>query len=207
VPAILEPFEALRLSTLCPYAARARVAYGSAWDDGESRDANLRRTASAFAAWAAMARENRSHGFVLEVGLSAASDFEQVRRAFGDTLLRLNEHDPAHSSCMRRPIEAAGWQYEFGGLRLFVNVFAPCYPTRHSKHVEAERRFYVFFQPEFSFDLCGVNSANRGAKETVRRIFRDAGCPYDGAVIDRRIEAHLYMFPLDPGDDAVRWWR
>lgn len=203
---VLWPFEEMRLRTLCPYAGRARITYGPRWSDADSPEVNLRRAASSCARWAGTARENASHGFVMEVGLTDAGDFEAVRIAFGATLRALNERDPNRSECMGREIDSTEWQYEFAGERLFVNVFAPCYQPPHGKHVDAEGRFYIFFQPEFSFDLCGIDSSNRAAKETIRRIFSNAGCPYDGDAIDRRIEAYLYLFPLDPADGPVRWW-
>ena len=40
---------------------------------------------------------------------------------------------------------------------MFLNVFAACYPENHSKFIDVESLFYVFFQPEYSFRMCGAD--------------------------------------------------
>jgi YqcI/YcgG family len=201
-----EGFTRLQSGTLCPYAARARVTLGPAAEGESSLDRHVSRCAEDMTSWAQVARATRSHGYVMQVPLSNADEFLAVKRGFGDVLRRLSRLDPNGSSCMQRSPLVDGWQFEFGGLRLFLNVFAPCYPQRHSKHVDTQGWFYIFAQPEFSFDLCGINSRNRLAKSVIRDRFAEAGMPYDGALIDQRHEALLYMFPLRPGDPPVRWW-
>ncbi len=199
-------FAAVQASTLCPYAKAARIVHGAAWRPSEGDADNWRRNAAALAAWAGTAELRRSHGFVIEIDEPEATSFARARERLKTGLMELSAHDPAASSCMNGPFETQDWQFQFAGLRLFVNVFAPCYRLGHSKHTGDPRRMFLFFQPEHSFDLCGVNSLNRPAKEFVRSRFREAGMPYDGELIDGRIEACLYMFPLAVGDEPVRWW-
>jgi hypothetical protein len=201
-----EGFAAIKNSTLCPYAKSARVRYGPRWTPVDPDDANWARNATALAGWADTARKECSHGFVLEIAGRDAASFHCVEASLKEALHSLNAHDPAASDCMKGPFDAVEWQFEFADLRLFVNVFAPCYPTNHSKHSQDSERIFLFLQPEYAFDLCGVNPANRAAKELIRTRFRAAGMPYNGELIDQRIEAQIYMFALHASDQPVRWW-
>lgn len=199
-------FEATKRSTLCPYAAQARISYGPAWCDDDTKLVNWDRIAAALAEWATTAEVERSHGFVVEIGHPAAGNFDHVRTLMRGVLQSISERDPALSTCMSGRFEDPEWQFEFAGLRLFVNLFAPCYPPGHGKHTDTPGRIYLFLQPEYAFDLCGITPENRAAKERVRRRFREAGSPYNGEMIDGRLEAYLYMFPLKPTDEPVKWW-
>lgn len=199
-------FATVKRTTPCPFALGAKVTYGPDWDSALGA-ANWARNALSLAEWAHTARRARSHGFVIEICDPRASDFSSVIGLLRTALQQLNRLDPEHSDCLERVIENTEWQFEFAGLRLFVNTFAPCYPRAHSKRVEDPERVYLFLQPEFSFDLCGVSRDNFAAKQMIRRRFAEAGSPYSGELVDRRVEAYLYMFPLDPDDSPVRWWK
>lgn len=199
-------FETIRQTTLCPYAARASISYGPEWVEQLPADTNWDRNAASLADWASRAFETRSHGHVMELGTEHADDFDQVRRTLRLTLTELSSRDPAESQCLAQNLDDPGWQFDFANLRLFVNLFAPCYPVGHTKHSPVTGRVFLFFQPEFSFDFCGINPQNTAAKEFVRQRFREAGSPYSGELIDRRQEAYLYMFPLNPEGEPVRWW-
>ena len=82
------------------------------------------RNAKALTDWAHTARRERSHGFVIEIAERDAISFQHVKTSLKNALYRLNEHDPAASDCMNGPFDTVEWQFEFAGLRLFVNVFA-----------------------------------------------------------------------------------
>lgn len=71
--------------------------------------------------------------------------------------------------------------------------------------LEEETGVRVFFQPEQSFDYCGARPLSV-VKHEIRARFRSAAMPYNGEQIDRRLEALLYMFPMDPFGRTVRWW-
>lgn len=198
-------FAAVKRTTPCPYARGARVSYGPPWDTALGAT-NWERNALSLAEWASTARRSGSHGFVVEICDPRAGDLYFVTELLKTGLQQLSRFDPERSDCLKRDIEDTGWQFEFAGLRLFVNTFAPCYPPAHSKRIEDTERVYLFLQPEYSFDICGVNRDNLAAKRMIRRRFAEAGSPYSGELIDRRVEAYLYMFPLDPDDPPVRWW-
>jgi len=98
-----------------------------------------------------------------------------------------------------------GWQFEFGNVRMFLNVFSSCYPKRHSKYAPIKGAFFVFFQPEVSFKK-HKGASDVAMKDYIRGRFASAGRPYNGRQIDERIEALLYMFPEDPNGPPVMWW-
>src|SRR5687768_3062925 len=127
-------FEAIRQTTLCPYAVRANVSYGPEWLAELSAAANWDRNAASLLDWANRAFETRSHGYVIEVGSEHADDFDEVRRTLRRTLAEVSARDPDESTCLEREFDDPDWQFDFAGLRLFANVFAPCYPAGHTKH-------------------------------------------------------------------------
>ncbi|HEY5710129.1 MAG TPA: YqcI/YcgG family protein [Solirubrobacterales bacterium] len=200
-----DAFAVVKRTTPCPYALGARISYGPQWDPALGL-ANSELIAQSLAEWAKTARTSASHGFVIGIYSPEAADFGSVTALLKTALQHLSHFDPNQSDCLQRDIEQTDWQFEFAGLRLFVNVFAPCYPPGHGKRVEDPERVFLFFQPEYSFDICGVNRDNLAAKRMIRRRFAEAGSPYSGELIDQRVEAYLYMLPLDPGDPPVRWW-
>jgi FPC/CPF motif-containing protein YcgG len=147
------------------------------------------------------------HGFVSEIviGLGARS-FEDVRRGFRSYLNGLADHDEDCRRTLNGDKLRSKWQFSFAGMQMFLNVFAPCYEQPHSKFIASDDSFWVLFQPEFSFGLCGVDSSRGELKQQIREKFSSCGMPYNGEMIDRRIEALLYMFPQRITDDPVRWW-
>lgn len=204
----MESFRKLKLETTCPFAKSAKVWFGPCWDHSSDWSENIRAQAADLLRFSETAEIGGYHGYAAQIGLgSAARDFESVRRGFGRYLLALSETDASCAACMRGDFETLGWQFEYAGTRMFLNVFAPCYPARHSKRVDDFENFFVFFQPEFSFDLCGVNSDRPTIKRQIRSLFAQAGTPYNGEQIDSRFEALLYMFPHEPFGPPVRWWK
>lgn len=202
-----DAFSRLQERTLCPFAEGARIWRSPAWDNSLSVLTNYSIIARELGRFVLFDRAATLHGFCAEVRLGAAAcDFESVRVGFRDLLFGLASEDESCRRCLAADVLAPDWQFEFSGMRMFLNVFAPCYPFPHSKWIPDRDLFLVFFQPEHSFDLCGINSSEQETKAAIRRRFADAGMPYNGELIDARSEALLYMFPCDPFGPPVRWW-
>ena len=177
------------------------------WDRSLSSCDNTRLHAEALSAFVRVAEEGRIQGFVSEIVIGPdAQRLEGVRRRFKGYLADLARHDDDCRRTLDLDKLGPGWQFSFAGMRMFLNVFAPCYEQPHSKFIASNDSFWVFFQPEFSFDLCGVDSSRGELKQQIRERFSSHGMPYNGQMIDRRIEALLYMFPQRMTDDPVRWW-
>ncbi|MGI5269450.1 YqcI/YcgG family protein [Nonomuraea sp. CA-218870] len=194
-------------NTLCPFARSARVAYCPPWDSTRPFPENLESTAQALTRLVGRVVSERLHGIVIEIHHGRVPlTFASVRGAFCDFMRGLAAYDVSGVNCMDGDLSHPDWQFEFGGQRMFTSVFAPCYDEHHPKHTPRPGVFYVFFQPEISFDFCHVHPGNSKVRQFIRAAFSAAGRPYDGALIDRRVEAHIYMFPRRLGDAPVRWW-
>ena len=203
----MDAFHGLVSKTLCPYAKTAKVWYGPDWDARATYFGNIQSQASSLGQFTAVAEAQRYAGFVSEIVIGPqAMELPAVKMAFRDYLRALARTDECCARCMDRDVSDRSWQFEYNNLRMFLNVFAPCYRAPHSKLVDTKDRFFVFFQPEISFGYCGINPQNRTAKESIRAAFANAGMAYNGAAIDARIEAELYMFPDKAAALPVRWW-
>lgn len=199
-------FDELARVTKCPFAKKARVVYGPDWCADLALEQNALRCANALEKFGARIEDERLHGLVVKVGTASVNpSFEEVRSAFGEFLFALGATEVSCGKCMTSDFLDLDWQFSHSGTRYFLNVFASCYTPPHSKHAYVQRGFYVFFQPERSFDFC-AGSSRKDVKLKIREQFARSGMPYDGTQIDRRIEALLYMFPLEPFGDPVVWW-
>lgn len=203
----MESFRDLQRRTHCPFARTARIVLAPDWQHDRTYTENVAHHAGALRSFVQTGTADRHHGFVAGVGVGGRyRDFSAVRAAFGDYLLALGATDESCDDRMRADRLDRDWQFTYSGCRMFLNVFAACYPKSHSKFIDTESLFYVFFQPEYSFQMCGAGPLAPGVKHEIRKRFKAAGMPYDGALIDRRIEALIYMFPLQLGDEPVVWW-
>jgi FPC/CPF motif-containing protein YcgG len=201
----MREFELLRAATLCPFAAKAKIWGGPRWDPQVSRSQCLERCARDLSEFTKLAIDEGYDGYVAEVGLppEGPMDLEAVRRTFHWFLRMLALHDESCRDCMTKDFLDKRWQFEFGSVRMFLNVFSSYYPKLHSKYAPIEGAFFVFFQPEQSFKKFDLDDA---MTRHIRDRFAAAGMPYNGRQIDERIEALLYMFPEDPDGPPVMWW-
>ena len=199
-------FSDLVLRTKCPFARSARILAAPEWESSLSLDENAVQHAAALADFARRIETERLHGFVAEVRtLPSQPSFEQVRVGFRNYLFALAKTDASCGASMSEIRLDKDWQFAHSEVRFFLNVFSSCYPIQHSKYCRGSHGFYVFFQPERSFDFCGSRPLSE-FKYEIRRRFEAAGMPYNGDQIDRRLEALLYMFPVDPDGAPVVWW-
>jgi len=201
----MREFELLKSTTHCPFAARAKIWTGPRWDSQISRAKCLERCAYDLGDFTRVAADEGYDGYVAEVGFlpDVETNLEGVRKTFHWFLRALSQHDESCRQCMAKDYLDKSWQFEYGSVRMFLNVFSSCYPRLHSKYVAVEGAFFVFFQPEFSFKKYALDHATTAY---IRGRFAAAGMPYNGRQIDERIEALLYMFPEDPWGPPVRWW-
>jgi YqcI/YcgG family len=203
---VTEPFRELMSITKCPFARSARVVFSSDWNKNASFQKNIAVHARELEAFAQRIEDERLHGFVSKVGCVAERpSFDEVRRSFGRYLFGLAATDDSCQAAMNEEIVSLNWQFTHSGVRMFLNVFASCYPVKHSKFCDVKNGFYVLFQPERSFDFCGGVDL-RSFKHIIRARFAAAGMPYNDTQIDKRIEALIYMFPSEPFGAPVEWW-
>jgi hypothetical protein len=150
-------------------------------------------------------RNDRIDGFIWAVR-GECRNLTQAASLFARSLAALTGLDPLPPATPWSDIETTHWQFSYLGERLFLNVFSNCYPISHSKHLDSPGGIVIFAQPEDAFDFCGIDPSRKAVKESIRERFRDAGMPYSGELIDRRIESLLYVFPAAEDDEPVRFW-
>lgn len=200
-------FERLRARTFCPFARKSKVRYTRVWNDAVDYAANIENQAKDLEQFVDEQDSYKAHGYVSQIRLGARSSvFESVKREFARYLVELSKHDTSCRACLQQDIVDKQWQFTFKNARLFLNVFAPCYDGNHSKYIEDRDSIYIFFQPEGSFDLCGIDSSNVATRISIRSAFAENGSGYSAELIDARVEAAIYMFPRSEADEPVAWW-
>lgn len=201
----MEAFEALRNNTLCPFAAASRIDYAPDWDRAATFGENVVTIADSLRSHLPRCREERLQGFVAQIGITDPS-FEGAVSAFRRLLLALGQHDSSCHEALQGDIGGVDWNFVFDAQPIFLNLFANCYPTPHSKWIGDPDHAYVFFQPQFTFDFCNLNRMRTGVKHSIRTKFSQAGMPYDGDAIDGRRKAITFVFPLESSQRPVEWW-
>lgn len=199
-------FLALRNSTKCPFAKRAVVVESPTWEPDRTFEENVQGHAVAIRAMSTRIEQERLDGFVAYVRTPSDSpSFDEVKFQFRRYLFALAETDSSCAIAMAGDFQSPEWQFTHSDVRFFLNVFAACYPEPHSKFAPVAGGFLVFFQPEQSFSFCPGPPLDR-FKHVIRQRFSLANMPYNGERIDRRIEAPLYIFPVEPFGEDIRWW-
>ncbi|MBC6718388.1 YqcI/YcgG family protein [Aurantimonas sp. DM33-3] len=203
----MDNFEALRVSTLCPFAVTSKIDYGPQWSDEIGFDENVALIADGLRHHLPRCRREQLQGFVAQIKVGDPTSFEQVVSCFRRLIFELGRHDSSCQHSLDGDIGAKEWNFTFGEEAIFLNLFAACYQWPHSKRVDDRYHMYVFFQPEFTFDFCNINRSRVALKEDIRRRFAAADMPYDGQTIDGRRKALAFVFPLKPCEPPVEWWR
>ncbi|MFZ0231314.1 MAG: YqcI/YcgG family protein, partial [Mycobacterium sp.] len=122
----------------------------------------------------------------------------------------LSTNDPLGARCMERNVEDSTWWFSFGGEKLFVLTFGPCYPITNSRYGFQTSCSYLVFQPIHAFSRHlpdGDVGKSRRSREEIRLRYTNAGRPYDLAITLSPYEAHRYVKPAQAGQPPVTWWR
>ncbi|KJE19567.1 YqcI/YcgG family [Frankia torreyi] len=198
--------EVLR-NTLCPFAPSARICWGPSWDRDQTFESNIHRVAGAIEEFCSRITADTLDALVVEVSSGPQLlDFSHACEMFAKTLESLSALDPNRADCLTRDFYSPSWQFEFAGVRLFLSVFAPCYPPNNTRHVHENDRMYLLFQPDESFDRVLDGRDRLAVRRNIRQRFLDDGRPYRWDVIDGRIEALIYMLPTGT-EPAIKWWK
>src|SRR3954451_15096581 len=141
----MEAFQKIVGQTYCPYAKAAKIWYGPLWDMGATYFKNIESHVIGLRQFVQVAKAQCYHGFVSEIVIGPeARDFGAVKRAFRQYLYSLASTDSSCRRCMEEVCSDKYWQFEYADVRMFLNVFAPCYEVLHSKRAEVDDRFFVF---------------------------------------------------------------
>lgn len=191
----------------CSFAPAAELWAGPLWNPRRAQDVNLREL------WPDLVKFTRVHetagldAFVIAPRVKKQpKTVDDVGRQVRDILMGLSETDPSGRNSMAELLLSPGWQFSFNGVPLFVMAFSEVYPQSHVRH--ADRGTFLMLQPESSFDAHGIGSAHphsTALKHKVRDNFAKHGQAYPLATIEARVEAHLYVLPLE-GEAPLNWW-
>ncbi|TDP92226.1 YqcI/YcgG family protein [Labedaea rhizosphaerae] len=203
----LTEFEVISGSTPCVFAPTARLWGAPPWRSDLSMVDNVAAFLPYLTRFAKAARLEGLDTFVVSLGLESPRTMRELAARLREVLHALVQLDPTVNRSFRGPVAQVGWQFSFGGVRMFVSVFSHLYePTSPRYSPDAT---FLTFQPETSFDHCSIGSAYAQSDTTKQRIrdeFRRKGLDYPMELIDDRVEARLYLLPRFAGDTTCEWW-
>lgn len=207
----LEHFQAVIDSTLCPFAPDAKIWGAKAWDKALNFEENITSNLSWLERFAKVCDPEQLDGFVIEVKLDENnhSDLISLGKLLNQTLRVISTNDPAGQNCMDEEIETPTWRFSFGGVTFFISTFSDLYGPDNSRHSPHPGSFFVFFQPEKSFDHHHIHRDNPkrdNIKQNIRQSFKDHHRGYDVALVEQKIEAYKYLKPLHLSELPIKWW-
>jgi NTP pyrophosphatase (non-canonical NTP hydrolase) len=206
----LERFAQVIEQTHCPFALSTKLWGSFEWDPSKSLKANIENSLPTLMRFCKCSEPEGLDVFVFEAyGDEYGATLTGVSRTTNQVLTVLSDLDPSGNKCMDADILNKDWQFSFNSQRFFISVFAPCYPPNHPRYSHSSKSTFIMFQPEFSFDIHGIHAGNPKLdkiKERIRKAFAANNSAYDVELIKQRLEAFLYIMPLNVGDPPVRWW-
>jgi NTP pyrophosphatase (non-canonical NTP hydrolase)/FPC/CPF motif-containing protein YcgG len=210
--AALDDFAKLQADSPCLFSGASKLWGANDWDPQKSLEANVAELAPHLTRFAKAASHEDLDGFVLSVpGVPGSAPGTPTMPGLAGWFRRLlravTEVDELANDSLDGDVRHPGWQFAFHRQRMFVSVFSPLYEASHPRH--SSDHTFVMFQPEESFTRHGVGGDQRSSPQIKRRIrdnFTQAGSPYSAELVDRRIEADLYLPDRFPGDTETHWW-
>ncbi|WP_234532982.1 YqcI/YcgG family protein [Streptomyces shenzhenensis] len=208
----LQDFAKLQANSPCLFSGAARLWGAPDWDVHRSLADNAAELAPHLTRFAKAAPHEHLDGFVISVPgvagrATGAATMSDLARWFRQLLHVLTELDELPNDSLNEDVRRPGWQFLFHRQRMFVSVFSPLYEASHSRN--SSDHTFVMFQPEQSFTHHGVGSGQKSSsrlKERIRENFAQTGVSYSAEVVDRRIEADLYLPERFTGDTEAHWW-
>ncbi|KMY85550.1 hypothetical protein BUMB_03330c [Candidatus Paraburkholderia calva] len=203
-------FESIKLNTHCSYAAGSRLWGSPPFDKSLPFRSNLANIASHCAYFVSLSQILKLDGYVIELpDLKYGENIEALGGSLHAVLHYLAEFDPAGSRGMDGPIEDPAWCFAFGGEKIFVNVFAPCYPEHHSRYGFGSSSTFIVLQPRHTFAPAirpGDSALSPAIRQRIRHIFDVNNRSYDGGLSMVPFEAYRCIRPIRVGEPVVRWW-
>lgn len=204
-------FARLIKSTKCPFATKAQVEYGEMWSRDTDLPSMVHRWADELRTFVVKAHTAKLDGIILSGhGKHVPSDLHGLAECVRVILSGLTGLDRG-TGLTQTEIEDPGWQFSFGGERMFLVTFASLYSANNARHSPVPDSMFMFFQPEFSFDHFMPYSEHdprtHRLKAAIRRDFTSANMTYDLNIVGSCHEALKYIKPLNLDDPPVKWWK
>jgi hypothetical protein len=205
-PVLRDSADTVRAS-YCTFAPHAELWAGPRWDRRLDLEANLAMQWPVLRRFTEVFTTAKLDAFVIAPVLKKPPrTVEELGRLVREVLTCLSAADPTGENSMVSLLLSPGWQFSFNGVTMFVAAFSDVYPADHVRHSRNDT--FLTLQPAQSFDMHGIGSRHPHSGEiklAVRENFERHHQPYPLEAIERRIEAHLYVLPLN-GRPPVAWW-
>lgn len=205
----VEAFAPIRRATHCAYAGGSVIWGARPFEADAGTAANLDGFAADLTEFVDAAGELRLDAFVIELPAAHGATLDRLAQTTHALLRGLAARDPRAEAVLDRSIDDPAWCYAFGGDPLFVNTFAPCYPSAHSRYGFGVAATFLLLQPRHSFARVvrrGETVLPVSARHRIRSDYAAHARGYDHAISAAPFEARRIVRPLLPGDPPVRWW-
>ena len=206
----LASFRTIQENTRCPFAPAARLWGTPDWSLTDDVITNVSRLVPVMMRFCMVLRWETLDGIVAEItDRKLFSDIDTLAATLKTFLVALSSRDPACATPFSSTVRSEDWQFEFGGHRLFVIVFAPIYESDSTRETYGGQSTFVLLQPEKSFrNLKIPRDANAPVKRhQIRDLFAQAGKSYECLIVNQPFEAPRYLKPLHVGQPEVQWWK
>jgi hypothetical protein len=204
-----DPFLPIQQAAQCLFAAGSRLETAPAYDGTDPRRGG-ELAATCLRSFASRVDDDWLDGLVIELTdarLGATVEVAaQTMRAVLEGVLSV-EGRSLETGLVG--VEGEHWWFRAFGTRWFVLTFAPCYPPCSPRSTEGSTSTFVLLQPVQAFDRHSAPSGSTIPEDTRREISRryaSAGRPYDTRLAAQNVESLKFVWPLRPGDPAIRWW-
>lgn len=181
------------------------------WDVTLNFKLNLTAWLPAIVRFVEVSEECKLDGLLLEMpGPGYGDSIEALGQTTARVLRFLSSADPAGDHRMAAEIEDPSWWFSFGGQKLFVLTFGPCYSCYSSRYGFETAHTYLVFQPIHCFSRRipdGATQRSQRVRRQIRQRYQASGRPYDLTITLSPFEAHRYVKPASLGDPPVKWWR
>ena len=210
-----DPSNALSVSTFkiiqnnipCVYAKKSKVWGASDWNPESNVLANSLKIYPALKRFTKICSHENLDVFVIAAPDNYGQTIKSLSTFLKELLSSLAGADE-NNICMTEQIDSPHWQFTINETRLFITVFASCYPITNSRYNYKVESTLVLFQPEASFDS---NQMPRGmndyTRDKIRANFKKHGQDYTNNIVESNIEAARYIKPINLDDEVVTWWR
>lgn len=190
----------------CVYAKKSKIWGAIDWDSNLSTSANSKNIYPTLKRFSKICRYESLDVFAIAAPDVHGLNTKDLSHFLKDLLISLAAEDD-NNTCMSEDINSPDWQFTLNGTRLFITVFASCYPITNSRYNYDVKSTLVLFQPEISFTSNDMpRGMNDQTREKIRTNFKKNGQDYTNNIIKSNIEAARYIKPIHLEDELIAWW-
>lgn len=205
----LNLFKRIQHKSCCPYSNISKLWGSPKWNLKNDILNNINELIPSLNRFVKVSANEQLDGYVITAPGVYGDSVDMLAEFTRIVLTKLSELDPAEAMSMQETIDSPEWQFSFGGQRLFIITFAPCYPENHSRYSYGSDNVFILLQPEFSFNNQNIprGSSPKKIRDAVRKNFnRENQDYYNELIIDNNLEAPRYVKPISNYDEPIKWW-